>query len=158
MENDEFKQVFLGQVKLSIRLLFKGLLGFLLFGYLFSLFFMSGRDRVKPCLAKMRVFMGAIEMYNADNEKKIKEYNQASVKLLLDNKLLKSSPICNQQGSYSGNKLNGIGVLKCSKHGTPGNPIYPPLYPWGDSIVVLNLKFLIRLSFVIIGLFLVWKI
>jgi len=88
-----------------------------------------GQALQKACFANQRVLMGAIEMYNMDNDEMIKEitpdmFNAGGLLLrekYLANPLRMPDPDCL---IYSEGDLTGdSGQIRCKKHGSPVDPI-----------------------------------
>lgn len=94
--------------------------------------------REKACYANMRIILGAVEMYNMDHTKMMKELNQANMKLLVkkpDQYLLKM-PEKPEKGCeyYNTGDLSDGGVICCALHGTVTGPPPTPPSIW-DRIV-----------------------
>lgn len=83
--------------------------------------FRMARDkaRLKACYSNQRVLTGAVEMYNMDNEKMLLGLNEEIIKILADEKYVRSAPKCPDGGRYiSEGDLSSSGKIKCSKHGS----------------------------------------
>lgn len=83
-----------------------------------------GQARQKACQANLRVILGAVEMYNMDQEVPMKDLR---LDLLVKNKNLRAmitppTPDCSY---YSTGDLSTDGVLHCRAHGSIENPIDP---------------------------------
>lgn len=74
--------------------------------------------RYKACYSKIRVLMGAVEMYNMDNETMMTTLDQNT---LIKEKYLKETEnlVCPERSdaTYSGENLTGDGEIICSYHG-----------------------------------------
>lgn len=84
------------------------------------------RSRFKSCMANTRVLMGAIEMYNMDNNEMMHEFDTAAMQKLVDGKYLKYLVKCpsDPPGDYRViGDLAHDGEIACSVHGTPDNPM-----------------------------------
>ncbi len=79
--------------------------------------------REKACYANMRVILGAVEMYNMDNTSMMTALADGdastSAGKLVAGKYLKS-PVSKPEKSctYSGNNIDGTGLIACIVHGT----------------------------------------
>ncbi|MBU1109881.1 MAG: hypothetical protein KKB51_24585 [Candidatus Riflebacteria bacterium] len=85
-------------------------------------------SRMKACMANMRVIMGAVEMYNMDNNEMLRYVDKNVIQMLVDGKYLKSQPQCYSAppGEYgSTGDLAEDGEISCSLHGTIDNPKDP---------------------------------
>jgi len=85
-----------------------------------------GNSRQKACFANQRVLMGAVEMYNMDRNEMIHEMNETVIDLLMEGKYLKAKVACydTPPGRYfSTGDLAKDGVVSCTRHGCPENPI-----------------------------------
>lgn len=84
--------------------------------------------REKACYANMRVLLGAVEMYNMDNDVMIKHMDNKAISLLVKGKYLRKDP---QKPTSSceylddGDLTNG-GLIRCREHGTVEGPPPPP--------------------------------
>ncbi len=77
-----------------------------------------GKAQQKACFANQRVLMGAVEMYNMDNEGKMTELNEKNLELLVKEKYILKLPECPQNGSYKSiGDLSKDGIINCTKHG-----------------------------------------
>lgn len=95
----------------------------------------SSGSSEKVCAANMRVMLGAVEMYNMDNEKMLSHLDNDA---LVKNQYLKSVPVCPDGGTYSARgDLTRDGLIACSIHNTveelkkydgPPRPVAPQDY------------------------------
>ncbi len=82
--------------------------------------------RAKACFANQRVLLGALEMYNMDTNEMIHHMDEGVIQALIEGKYLKSQVTCpgDPPGHYiSDGDLAEKGVIKCTVHGTPENPM-----------------------------------
>jgi competence protein ComGC len=87
-----------------------------------------GHPRMKACFANQRVLAGAIEMYNMDRNEMIHNLNEDVIDLLVESKYLKAKVVCydSPPGKYfSTGDLAQDGLISCTRHGNPENPINP---------------------------------
>ncbi|PKL50841.1 MAG: hypothetical protein CVV42_02205 [Candidatus Riflebacteria bacterium HGW-Riflebacteria-2] len=86
--------------------------------------------RMKACFANQRVIMGAIEMYNMDNNEFMRHMDETALKSLIEGRYLKSMPNCPAYppGQYvSDGDISQDGTIRCTVHGSVENPINPDL-------------------------------
>ena len=76
----------------------------------------------KKCFSNMRFLLGAVEMYNMDNEEMLHEINEDVIELLKKGKYLKNDLYCphsNKPGHYHNHgDLCEDGVIYCDYHGS----------------------------------------
>lgn len=82
------------------------------------------QSRQKACLANQRVLMGAIEMYNMDNNTMISDFDGNTIDLLVQGKYLKSQIVPAEQNcAFSSiGPLSQAGIVMCGVHGTVEHP------------------------------------
>ena len=79
--------------------------------------------RQKACFANQRVIMGAIEMYNMDNNTMMDSYDAAGETSLITGKYLKSKVVpAEADCAITGANLTKEGTVECNNHGTPEAP------------------------------------
>lgn len=78
------------------------------------------QSREKACYANMRVLLGAVEMYNMDNNELLDVVTENEIPLLVERKYLKSEPVRPEAGCAYGTvgDLSSQGTLVCALHGT----------------------------------------
>ncbi len=79
------------------------------------------------CFSEIRVLSGAVELYNLDNESKINELNDETIKILFDNKYIKEMPnpfipkcVYRNEENLASNPLS----IYCEAHGSPDGSIH----------------------------------
>ena len=77
----------------------------------------------KTCFSNMRTLLGAIEMYNMDNEEMLHELNDDVIDRLIKGKYIKEDRVCcpkkNEPGHYHNQgDLCDDGVIYCDYHGS----------------------------------------
>lgn len=79
-----------------------------------------GQAREKACYANMRVLLGAIEMYNMDNNVSLKSVREGTEQRLIDAKYLKSTLSKPERGCRytSTGDISDSGKIQCDIHGT----------------------------------------
>ncbi len=79
-----------------------------------------GQAREKACYANMRVLLGAIEMYNMDNNMPLKSVREDTERFLVDAKYLRSSLSKPEPGCHysSTGDITDNGKITCDIHGT----------------------------------------
>ena len=85
------------------------------------------KNRAKACGATMRVLMGAVELYNMDNQTMMRELNEANYNILISKGYIKKDfkcecPVTNKFQYSSTCDLvettDLLTALKCENHGT----------------------------------------
>lgn len=81
----------------------------------------------KACYANMRMILGAVEIYNSENEKTITDLSDSDATseegVLVKGNYLKSAiSRPTEQCHYSGNNLTTGGQIVCREHGTAEGP------------------------------------
>ena len=103
-----------------------GATGFLPIGALAVPNFRKARQqaRGKACFANQRVLMGAIEMYNMDNNTMITSLDENTMNDLVQGKYLKSHIVMAEENCCfaSTGELNKDGIVICAIHGSPEHP------------------------------------